>query len=160
MDALNDALAPYSMGSISTIGYIPGDTSNKGSSAHNHHHQQASSSSSLRLSMTIDMEALSRIDYVRDKLMATEMGGPRDDGNKPLIRHVIAAVVDEIEKDARVARLLPPPPSLDEHESGGAVVGGGGWAWSWKYDDWFRWSAGSGKWVAASREGLKVDYLI
>lgn len=154
VDKLNDALAPYSMGSISTVGYIHGDTENKGSSS-------STSSSSPQLFITIDMESLHRIDYVRDKLMTAELA--RLDGhNEPLVREVIAAVVDEIEKDARVARLLPPLPPSQEESCGVTIVGGGGWAWSWRYDDWFGWNAGLGKWVAASQAEFKVDsdYLI
>lgn len=58
----------------------------------------------------------------------------------------IAPVLDEIEKDARGAGLLP-----EEMR---------GWAWSWVHGGWFRWDDGEGKWVSDRRPGIKVDYLM
>lgn len=160
IDALDATLAPYSAGTtISIPGSGTGDNPNGSSNGNNHrhhHHPQQSTTSSPQMSMTFDLEAFNRIDYVRERLMIADLGGPPE---QPLVRQVIASVVDEIEKDARVARLLPPSPSSSSCDSG-TVVGECGWAWSWRYDDWFRWSASAGKWIAASREGLKVDYLI
>lgn len=128
IDALRNFLALYWTGSASTAGF--GNARNK----------PLQGNDNPQRFMTFDVEALERIEYVRDKLLAV---GVTEDQHTETSR-VIASVVDGIENDVRVARLLPPGP---------------GWAWSAKYDDWFRWSASAMKWVAATREELEVDLL-
>lgn len=80
-------------------------------------------------------DTFSRIQRVRDKLLAYELGDKAT--------RYIGPVLDEIERDIRVARLLPPQSQ-------------NGWAWSWAYDDWFRWEIGEKKWVSAAK-GWRLD---
>lgn len=162
MDILDAALAPYTIETTATMsGWNSGDvirnnTNDQQQPQPQPQQQQQLVLSSPQISMTFDMEAIQRIDYIRDKLMAVEVGGSR-----PLARQVIASVVDEIEKDARVARLLPPLSSpCDIIKEQNSDTNDGGWAWSWKYDDWFRWRTDEGRWVSAAQAELKVAYLI
>ncbi|KAJ4422734.1 hypothetical protein N0V82_002631 [Gnomoniopsis sp. IMI 355080] len=84
----------------------------------------------------VTADTLSRIQDVRKKLLAAELG------NKAT--RYIGPVLDEIEQDARLARILPPQ---DQN----------GWAWSWAYDDWFRWDSSEKKWVSAT-QGWRMDF--
>lgn len=127
VDSLHNYLARYWAGSAYTTGSV----------ADRNSPLQHGSDHSQRL-MALDLEALERIQYVRDRLLDVVMETERHVGR------VIALVVDEIENDIRVARLLPP---------------GRGWAWSARYDDWFCWSAGVLKWVSASRPEFQVEHL-
>lgn len=150
---MGSTTAPGS-GSPSNNSSTNGSNSN-GSNNQNHDgnkQQPPPPSLNAHLSMTFNMEAFDRIEYIRDRLLSAGIGAHPD---RPLAYRVMCSVVNEIEKDARVARLLPP----SSGQNGGDGVGSG-WAWSWKYDDWFCWNASERKWIAASREGLKVDYLI
>lgn len=80
-------------------------------------------------------DTLTRIQIVRDKLLAYELGDKAT--------RCIGPVLDDIERDIRVSRLLPPQSQ-------------NGWAWSWAYDDWFRWEISEKKWVSAAK-GWRLD---
>lgn len=86
----------------------------------------------------INTDTLARIEFVREKLLAIEPGAR-------LVHHLLP-ILDEIEQDARVARMLAPQDQA-------------GWVWSWGYDDWFRWDPGEKKWLGAM-QGWKVDLLV
>ncbi|ROW18444.1 hypothetical protein VPNG_00446 [Cytospora leucostoma] len=87
----------------------------------------------------LDADNARRISYMRRRLLEITPGARST--------RVIVPVLDEIEGDARGARLLPPE---DQR----------GWAWSWGYDDWFRWDDGERKWVSAAERAIRVDYLL
>lgn len=127
--------------------------------------------------LPFDPSALNRLDYVRDKLMAAGIdgvipihGGYRRPQPTSRVREVIASVIDEMEKDARVARMVPPRYVSDPIQS---YYGGEGhaentvatselwkWRWSWNHDDWFELNMRTNLWVSASRKGLELDNLI
>ena len=87
----------------------------------------------------LDADNVRRVEHVRVRLLDISPGIKST--------RYVQPVLDEIEGDARRARLLPPQDQA-------------GWAWSWRHDDWYRWDAGEKKWVAAAEAGPWLDHLV
>lgn len=83
-------------------------------------------------------DALRRAERVRERLLDIAPGVKST--------RVVGPVLDAIERDARAARVLPPEDLR-------------GWAWSWVFDDWFRWSGEARAWVSATH-GARVEFLV
>lgn len=88
-------------------------------------------------------DVLARAEAVCARLLAVAPGTD--------VPRFLAGLVNEIEADARSARLLPPPddhyPAGSSSSIEGAAEGGRtGWQWSWANDDWFRWDEAAGMW--------------
>ncbi|KAI3396719.1 hypothetical protein diail_11746 [Diaporthe ilicicola] len=90
------------------------------------------------LGQGLGAEALQRAEGVRERLLGIELGTKST--------KVIIPVLDAIERDARAARVLPPQDRK-------------GWAWSWVFDDWFRWCGEACAWVSATH-GTTVEFLV
>ncbi|KAK2598529.1 hypothetical protein N8I77_011936 [Diaporthe amygdali] len=83
-------------------------------------------------------EALRGVERVRERLLGIAPGVKST--------KVVGPVLDSIERDARAARVLPPEDMC-------------GWAWSWVFDDWFRWCGRARAWVSATH-GARVEFLV
>lgn len=82
-------------------------------------------------------EALGQVERVRAALLEIDPGIKSTRFIRPLL--------DDIERDARAAGVLPPEDNL-------------GWVWSLSFDDWFIWDAGEGVFVSA-RHGVRTDFV-
>lgn len=77
-------------------------------------HRFLATSTSMSENRGVDTDTLARIEFIRKRLLAIEPGAR-------VIYHLLP-ILDEIEEDARVARMLAPQDQA-------------GWVWRWGHDD-------------------------